>query len=214
MVSVDNGLRVSFAFCLWHFAVCMILETCFSHQVDRSWWRHQIETLSALLAICAGNSPVPGEFPAQRPDTRSSDVLFDLRLNQRLSKQSWGWWFETLSHPLWCHCNVCSQWRAQYPHCTQSISWLMMTKYQEESGHQNPDSMVHGANMGPIWGRQDRGEPHVGPRNFALWASMALTYMSPNTPASTPEELTLLNHQCDGIIWFHHELIMQHTHKT
>ena len=31
-----------------------------------TWWRHQMETFSALLAICAGNSPVPGEFPAQR----------------------------------------------------------------------------------------------------------------------------------------------------
>ena len=30
-----------------------------------SWWRHQIETFSAYLAICAGNSPVPGKFPAQ-----------------------------------------------------------------------------------------------------------------------------------------------------
>ena len=36
-----------------------------------SWWRHQMETFSALLAICTGNSPVPGEFPAQRPVTRS-----------------------------------------------------------------------------------------------------------------------------------------------
>ena len=70
-----------------------------------AWWRHQMETFSALLAICAGNSPVPGEFPAQRPVTRSFDVFFDLRLNKRLSKQSWGWWFETLSRPLWRHCN-------------------------------------------------------------------------------------------------------------
>ena len=46
---------------------------------------------------------VPGEFPAQRPVTRSFDVFFDLRLNKRLRKQSWGWWFETLSHPLWRH---------------------------------------------------------------------------------------------------------------
>ena len=60
-----------------------------------------METFSALQAICAGNSPVPGEFPAQRPVTRSFDVFFDLRLNKRLSKQSWGWWFETLSRPLW-----------------------------------------------------------------------------------------------------------------
>ena len=70
------------------------------------WWRHQMETFSALLAICAGNSPVTGEFPTQRPVTRSFDVVFYLRLNKRLSKQSWGWWFETPSHPLWGQCNA------------------------------------------------------------------------------------------------------------
>ena len=43
--------------------------------------------------------------PAQRPVTLSFDVFFDLRLNKRLSKQSWGWWFETLSCPLWRHRN-------------------------------------------------------------------------------------------------------------
>ena len=51
-----------------------------------------MEAFSALLALCAGNSPVAGEFPAQKPVTRSFDVFFDLRLNKRLSKQSWGWW--------------------------------------------------------------------------------------------------------------------------
>ena len=64
-----------------------------------------METFSALLSLCAGNSPVPGEFPSQRPVTRSFDVFFDLRLNKRLSNQSWGWWFETLSRPLWRHHN-------------------------------------------------------------------------------------------------------------
>ena len=65
----------------------------------------QMETFSALLAICAGNSPVPGEFLAQRPVTRGFDFFFDLHLNKRLSKQSWGWWFETPSCSLWLHCN-------------------------------------------------------------------------------------------------------------
>ena len=51
-----------------------------------------METVSALLAICAGNSPVPGEFPTQRPVTRSFYVFFDQRLNKQLSKQPWGWW--------------------------------------------------------------------------------------------------------------------------
>ena len=46
-----------------------------------------METFSALLAICAGNSPVPGEFPTQRPVTRNFDVFFDLHMNKLLSKQ-------------------------------------------------------------------------------------------------------------------------------
>ena len=37
--------------------------------------------------------------------TRSFDVFFDLCRNKRLSKQSWGWWFETPSRPLWRHRN-------------------------------------------------------------------------------------------------------------
>ena len=51
-----------------------------------------METFSELLALCAGNSLVTGEFPAQRPVTRSFDVFFDLDLNKQLSKQ--------LRHPV------------------------------------------------------------------------------------------------------------------
>ena len=73
-----------------------------------------MEAFSALLAICAGNSPVPGEFSAQRPVTRSFDVFFDLRLNKRLSKQSRDWWFEMPAWSLWRHRNdytECELWR-------------------------------------------------------------------------------------------------------
>ena len=59
-----------------------------------------MEKISALLAICAGNSPVTGGFPAQRPVTRNFDVFFDLRRNQRLSKHWWGWWFEDAIAPI------------------------------------------------------------------------------------------------------------------
>ena len=95
-------------FVVWYPSV-LSYHTGFLHWhwvVVCSWWRHQMETFSALLAISVRNSPVPGEFPAQGPVTRNFDVFFDLRLNKRLSKQSWGWWFETLSRPLWRHCNV------------------------------------------------------------------------------------------------------------
>ena len=47
--------------------------------------------------------------PTQRPVTRSFDVFFDLRLNKRLSKQPWGWWFETPAWSLWRHRNVQSR---------------------------------------------------------------------------------------------------------
>ena len=91
--------------------------------IDLVWWRHQMETFSALLAIHAGNSPVPGEFPTQRPATRSFDVFFDLRLNKRLSKQSWGWRFETLSRPLWRHSNGQS--------LTDILDFFIMVKWRE-----------------------------------------------------------------------------------
>ena len=61
------------------------------------WWRYQMGTFPALLALCAGNSPVTV--------TRSFDAFFDLRLNTRLSKQPLSWWFETPSCSLWRHGN-------------------------------------------------------------------------------------------------------------
>ena len=69
-----------------------------------TWWCHQIETFLRNWP-CAGNSTVTSEFPTQRTVTGSFYVFFDLHLNKRLSKQSWGWWFESPSHPLWRHCN-------------------------------------------------------------------------------------------------------------
>ena len=41
-----------------------------------------METFSTLLALCVGNSPVTGEFPAQRPVMVSFDIFFDLHLNK------------------------------------------------------------------------------------------------------------------------------------
>ena len=77
-----------------------------------TWWRHQLETFSALLAICAGKM-----FPFD-------DVImlygYFLRLNKRLSKQSWGWWFETLPCPLWRHRN-----ELPTSPCTPSWWWVI-----------------------------------------------------------------------------------------
>ena len=81
-----------------------------------------------------------GEFTGPRwiPRTKARDaeLFFDLRLKKPLSKQWTGWWFETLSRPLWRHCNVCTKfhssgWRLKIPafyliwntgNCKQHIS--------------------------------------------------------------------------------------------
>ena len=62
-----------------------------------------METVSASLALCAANSPVSGEFPAQRLTWRGA-LMFSL-INKWLSKQPWGWWFETPSWSFWRHYN-------------------------------------------------------------------------------------------------------------
>ena len=94
-----------------------------------------METFSALLALCAGNSPVSGEFPTQRPVTRSFDVFFDLCLNKRLSKQWWGWWFETLSCPLWRHRN--GPVSAPGPRFN-----IKMTSYQSRKSHCGDETIL------------------------------------------------------------------------
>ena len=65
-----------------------------------------MQYFGGIMGNAHGIVPVKftGEFPTQRPVTRSF-VVFDLHLNKRLSKHSWGWWFETPSSPLWRHCN-------------------------------------------------------------------------------------------------------------
>ena len=112
-------------------------------QITIPWWHHQMETFSALLAICAGNSPVSGESPTQRPVTRCFDVFFDLRLNKRLSKQSWGWWFETSSCPIWrhnnvkwlCYANFCAFHRTlKFSKIGMAQVWGMMTHIRKREG--------------------------------------------------------------------------------
>ena len=91
----------------WIMVLAQFLNTNRTVLCYNTWKRHQMEAFSALLPICAGNSPVTSELPAQRSVTRSFDVFFDVHLNKRLSIKSWGWWFVTPPRPLWRHCNEC-----------------------------------------------------------------------------------------------------------
>ena len=60
--------------------------------------------LFRVTGLCVGNSPV--NFPHKGQSRGPLMFFFYLRLNKRLSKHSWGWWFETPSRPLWRHCNA------------------------------------------------------------------------------------------------------------
>ena len=74
-VSVTEGLKYNvYKLMLSIFADCC--DYSYIHRlVTWAWWRHQMETFSALLYLCAGNSPVTSKFPSQRPVTRSFDVF-------------------------------------------------------------------------------------------------------------------------------------------
>ena len=158
--------------------IFVLMFTLLQTICQESWWRHQMETFSALLAICVGNSPVNSPhkgqwrgaltfsyicvwitcwvnsheagdlrcycarnsfwiinlsnhctFAKELPNdvsimtssnetifrvtgplcgelTQSFDVFFALCLNKRLSKQPWGWWFETPPWSLWLQYNA------------------------------------------------------------------------------------------------------------
>ena len=82
----------------WHVFTWIIPGHAYHHDVIN--WKHFPRYWPFVRGIHRS-----GEFPAQRPVTRSFDVFFDLRLNKRLSKQPWGWWFDTSSWSLWRQCN-------------------------------------------------------------------------------------------------------------
>ena len=130
-------------------------------------WKH----FWLLLAICAVKSPVTGDFPSQRPVTQGFDVFFDLHLNKRFSKPSWGWRFETPSHPLWRHSNGVLDTPRETHKSSLPLCYLLSKTPNKRPMSKHPDSKVHGTNMGPIWGRQDPDGPHVGPMNFAIMGS-------------------------------------------
>ena len=62
-----------------------------------------------------------------------------------------------------------------------------------------PDSKVHGANMEPIWGRQDPGGTHVGPMNFAIWVVFKISLKF--VPGIQIDFKSTFVQVMNGIIW-------------
>ena len=99
------------------------------HTTEQSWWQMEPEVIAKVMMKSSNGNifRVTGhlcaEFTGYRwfPRTKASDAeiwffFLDLRLNNLLSKQSWGWWFEKSLRPLWHHCNVMAGFK----------SWILM----------------------------------------------------------------------------------------
>ena len=127
------------------------------------------------------------EFPTQRPVTQSFDVFFDLRLIKRLSKQPWGWWFETLSWSLWRHCNDLVRFIYELLLCYLSLGFCPLLtlhqahliphygKYQEWNkygvAHDDVIKWKHFPRNWPfVWGiHRSRWIPHTKASDAELW---------------------------------------------
>ena len=84
-------------------------------------------TIFRVTGPLCGEFTGPGEFPAQKPVMRSIDVFFDLRLNKRLNKQPWGWWFQTPPRSLW---RQCKEWE-ENPEVSLPYSWPSVLRSQD-----------------------------------------------------------------------------------
>ena len=99
------------------FSLSKVFDTATDFEIRRQYKHTTVARGRIMMTSSNGNifrvtGPLcgeftgPGKFSTQRPVTRNFDVFFDLRLDKRLSKQPWGWWFETPSWSLWRQFNV------------------------------------------------------------------------------------------------------------
>ena len=121
---------------------------------------------------------IPGEFPSQRPVARSFDVFFDLYPNKRLSKQSWGWWFETPPCSLWRHCNdgsICGPFPHMKRFVRDSGNSISCDALLSVSGFW-PDSSIYGNDIVLTlryikWDYPSSISIHVPKSEFNTWSS-------------------------------------------
>ena len=152
-----------------------------------------METFSALLSLCAGNSPVPVNSP-HKGQWRGA-LMFSLiwaRINDWVNNREAGDLRRHLGHydvnvmkfneaeswtfDIQLTCILVIYFRYSCPvlmlagetHIDFTVVRVRIWLFTSVNF---PDSKLHGANIGSIWGRQDPGGPHVGPMNFAIWVA-------------------------------------------
>ena len=132
------------------------------------WWRHQMETFSALLVICSRNSR-----HRWIPRTKASDAelwcfLWSAPV-KRMSTQSWGRWFETPSRSLWRHCNGCD-----LPYIDLQSLDILLTTYVHNIW--KLEAMAHCFTGGNVYCVARECNLETWP-----WETMAITHFSINS---------------------------------
>ena len=147
-------------------------QTCPGYS-NAAWQVSDIETLSTLLIFCKGNPLVLNGFhqtlvgsPHKRPVIRSFYVYYNISWNNLLNSTIAAG-DDAQQVPILMAVPSIYSIVACFPISIHkaSVTETVVINYWT--------TLVHGANMGPIWGRQDPGGPHVGPMNFAIWANNA-----------------------------------------
>ena len=172
--------------------------------------------------------PLCGEFTGHRwiPRTKASEVFFDLRLNIRLCKQSWGWWFETLSGPLCRHSNAGEHFK--WLHTIQPIKdlfWHTMGFSSLTLGsshavlHENKPFMNNGftqqSGFTPQWHHMNLEVsqcsdiplfPGQQPRNHQRSALLGICEGNPLVNGGFPSQRAS-NAEIVSISWHHHDIV-------
>ena len=140
--------------------------------------RHRSKKTSKLrvTGLCAGNSPVTGEFPAQRA-SNAENIPFD-DVIMVLGPFHWHWSYYIIgpvpAQLIWrIWANISLKSIGIDDMITRKLSktkaFAYFIGYCADCVFITPDSKVHGAYIGFTWGRQDPGGPHVGPMILAIW---------------------------------------------
>ena len=135
-------------------------------------WRNRMETISALLALYAENSPTTGELPSPTPVMRSFGILFELRLNCAWTND----WVNNQNVGDLRHHRAHYSITVMSGTCTIILSmghgkcnpWQLFALCRVFMARYCPDSKVHGANMGPTWVLSAPDGPRVGPMNLPI----------------------------------------------
>ena len=122
----------------------------------------------------------------QRPVTRSFDVYIDLRPNKLLSKQSWGWWFETPSRPFWRHRNVIVTFANTFPCMKMVVFWFKYQWiYNTPALAPNRRPIIICSNDDKVWSYGSISPPALISNYIHYKMGDGITYSFPNSNGAT-----------------------------